>query len=35
MQGGLAGLGLVGEYVGKVYLEAKGRPRYLIEEELV
>ena len=31
----LAGLGLVGEYVGKVYLEAKGRPRYLIEEELV
>ena len=30
----LAGLGLVGEYIGKVYLEAKGRPRYRIEEDL-
>lgn len=30
----LAGLGLVGEYVGKVYLEAKARPRYRIETDL-
>ncbi len=28
-------LGVVGEYVGKVYLEAKHRPRYVIDEELV
>ncbi|SHK09027.1 Glycosyltransferase involved in cell wall bisynthesis [Roseomonas rosea] len=27
-------LGVVGEYVGKIYLEAKQRPRFLIEEEL-
>ncbi len=25
-------LGLVGEYVGKIYAESKGRPRYVIEE---
>lgn len=25
-------LGIVGEYVGKTYLEAKGRPRFIIEE---
>lgn len=27
-------LGVVGEYVGKTYLEAKARPRYIIEETL-
>lgn len=27
----LLSLGIVGEYVGKIYLEAKGRPRYIIE----
>lgn len=28
----LVSLGVVGEYVGKIYLEAKGRPRYIISE---
>lgn len=27
-------LGIVGEYVGKIYLESKHRPRYFIEEKL-
>ncbi len=31
----LLGLGLIGEYLGKIYLETKDRPRYLIEERLV
>lgn len=30
----LLALGIVGEYVGKIYLETKGRPRYIIEENL-
>ena len=25
-------IGIVGEYIGKIYLETKGRPRYLIDE---
>lgn len=28
-------IGIVGEYVGKIYLEAKGRPRYIIESKKV
>ena len=28
----LLSLGVVGEYVGKIYLETKSRPRYIIEE---
>ncbi len=27
-------LGVVGEYVGRIYLEAKRRPRFLVDEEL-
>lgn len=27
----LLSLGIIGEYLGKLYLEAKGRPRYIIE----
>ncbi len=30
----LFSLGVVGEYVGKIYLETKGRPRFIIEEFL-
>lgn len=31
----LIGLGILGEYVGKDYMESKKRPRYLIEESLI
>ena len=27
-------IGLVGEYIGKIYLEVKERPRYIVEKEL-
>lgn len=27
-------LGIVGEYIGKIYLETKGRPRFIVEEFL-
>ncbi len=30
----LLSLGVVGEYVGKIYLETKGRPRFIVEEFL-
>lgn len=30
----LVGLGIVGEYIGKIYIEVKDRPRYNIEETL-
>ncbi|MDP4153833.1 MAG: glycosyltransferase family 2 protein [Bacillota bacterium] len=30
----LLALGIVGEYIGKIYSEVKGRPRYLIEKNL-
>ena len=30
----LLGLGLIGEYIGKVFLETKRRPRYFIEKEI-
>lgn len=30
----LFALGVIGEYIGKIYTEAKGRPRYFIDEEV-
>ena len=27
-------LGIIGEYIGKIYLEAKARPKYIIKEDL-
>jgi glycosyltransferase involved in cell wall biosynthesis len=30
----LLALGVIGEYIGKIYLETKGRPRFLIRETL-
>lgn len=30
----LLSLGVIGEYLGKLYLESKGRPRFLIQERL-
>ena len=31
----LAAIGIIGEYIGKAYLETKHRPKYFIEEELI
>ena len=31
----LVGLGIVGEYIGRIYLEVKDRPRYNIETKLI
>ena len=29
----LISLGIIGEYIGKIYLETKGRPRFIVEEK--
>ena len=31
----LLALGVVGEYIGKIYLETKARPRFIVEEVLI
>ncbi len=31
----LFAVGIIGEYIGKTYMEAKGRPRYIIESVLL
>ncbi|MBR3141423.1 MAG: hypothetical protein IKF11_11290 [Methanobrevibacter sp.] len=28
-------LGIIGEYIGKIYKETKRRPKYIIEKELI
>ena len=28
-------IGVIGEYIGKIYLETKDRPKYIIETKLV
>lgn len=30
----LLSLGIIGEYIGKIYIETKARPRFIIEEEI-
>jgi len=30
----LLAIGIIGEYIGKIYLETKQRPRYIIEKDL-
>ena len=30
----LLSIGVIGEYIGKIYLESKDRPRYLIKERV-
>jgi hypothetical protein len=30
----MVSLGIVGEYVGRIYLESKHRPRYIVADEL-
>ncbi len=29
----LVSLGIIGEYIGKIYLETKHRPRYIIDKK--
>ena len=31
----LLAIGIIGEYIGKIYLEVKQRPRYIVQEELI
>ena len=31
----LLSLGIIGEYIGKIYMESKGRPRYIVESMIL
>ena len=31
----LLSIGVIGEYIGKIYNETKGRPRYIIKDKLI
>lgn len=31
----LVALGVIGEYIGKIYVETKGRPRFNVKESLI
>lgn len=31
----LLSLGVIGEYIGKIYNETKARPRYIIKDKLI
>lgn len=31
----LIGIGILGEYVGRIYMEAKHRPRYVVKDKVV
>ena len=31
----LMGIGIVGEYIGKIFIEVKNRPRYAIKETIL
>ena len=31
----LISLGIIGEYIGKIYIEVKDRPRFFIEKSIV
>ncbi|EFI7174768.1 glycosyltransferase, partial [Escherichia coli] len=30
----LIGIGVLGEYIGRIYIEVKNRPRYVIKKDL-
>ena len=31
----LMGIGIVGEYIGKIFMEVKHRPRYAVKDKLI
>ena len=31
----LSSQGIIGEYIGKIYMESKGRPRYIVESMIL